>query len=126
MLLDGVRDLFDGTNYATVASVNPDGGPQSSVVWVATDGDEIIFSTVKGRRKHLNMVRDPRATIVVIDPANPYRYVEVRGTVSLEDDPTGSLIQDLSLKYAGKPYEEQNPDNQRVIVRITPQKVYQH
>ncbi|GII57561.1 PPOX class F420-dependent enzyme [Planotetraspora thailandica] len=126
MLLDDVRDLFDGTNYATITSVNPDGGPQSSVVWVAAEGDEIIFSTVKGRRKHLNMVRDPRVAIVVIDPANPYRYAEIRGTVSLEDDPEGSLIQTLSLKYAGKPYEEQNPDNQRVIARIAPQKVYQH
>ncbi len=124
MLSDGVREFFDGTNFATVASINPDGAPQASVVWVKTDGDDILFSTVKGRRKHKNFERDPRVSIVVVDPANPYRYVEVRGSVTLTDDPPGALIQELSYKYEGKPFQEPHPDNERVIVRIHPRKVY--
>ncbi|WP_433222428.1 PPOX class F420-dependent oxidoreductase [Microtetraspora malaysiensis] len=124
MLPDGVRELFDGKNFATVVSLNPDGAPQASVVWVRTDGDDILFSTVKGRRKHRNFERDPRVTIVVIDPANPYRYVEVRGVAEMEDDRSGALIEELSLKYAGRSWEEPHPESERVIVHIKPQKVY--
>ncbi|TKK90897.1 PPOX class F420-dependent oxidoreductase [Herbidospora galbida] len=123
-LPDGVRSLFDGANFATVSSVNPDGSPQASVVWVRTDGDAILFSTVKGRRKHRNMERDPRVSILIVDPADPYVYAEVRGSVTLFDDPHGDLIQELSHKYAGKPFVEGSPDNERVIVRIAPEKVY--
>jgi|SRR4051794_25172614 PPOX class probable F420-dependent enzyme len=123
---DEIRAFFDATNFATVATINPDGAPQASVIWVTTDGDDILFSTVKGRRKHRNLVRDPRASIVVFDPANPYRYVEVRGSVELVDDPEGRLIQELSRKYVDTAFEEANPDNQRVIVRIKPHKVVAH
>lgn len=119
---EDVRKLFDAANYATVTSINPDGGPQSSVVWVRTDGDDILFSTVKGRRKPRNFARDPRAGILVIDPANPFRYAEVRGRVVMEDDPTGELIQELSHKYTGKPWED-TPGNERLIVRIRAEKV---
>ncbi|MEV1247497.1 PPOX class F420-dependent oxidoreductase [Nonomuraea sp. NPDC052129] len=117
-----VRELFDGPNYATVTSINPDGGPQSTVVWVRTDGDDVLFSTAKGRRKPRNFERDPRASLLVIDPANPYRYAEVRGRVSMEEDPAGDLIQELSLKYTGKPWEDK-PGVERLIVRISPEKV---
>ncbi|WP_055483155.1 PPOX class F420-dependent oxidoreductase [Sphaerimonospora mesophila] len=124
MLPDSARDLFDGVNFATVASLNSDGSPQASVVWVKTDGDDILFSTVKGRRKHRNIVRDPRVSIVVIDAANPYRYAEVRGTATLADDKTGELIQELSHKYTGQDWVEADPDSERVIVRITPNKTF--
>ncbi len=77
-LPDGARSLFEGPNFATVSSVNLDGSLQASVVWVRTDGDGILFSTVKGRRKHRNMERDPRVSILVVDPADPYVYAEVR------------------------------------------------
>ncbi|MFI6501950.1 PPOX class F420-dependent oxidoreductase [Nonomuraea typhae] len=122
VLSDEVRKLFDGPNYATVTSLNPDGGPQSTVIWVRTDGNDILFSTVKGRRKPRNYQRDPRTSILVIDPANPFRYAEVRGTVTLEDDPAGDLIQELSEKYRGKPWEE-HPGAERLIVRVRPEKV---
>lgn len=119
---EGVRKLFDDPNYATVTSLNADGSPQSTVVWVRTDGDDVLFSTVKGRRKSRNFERDPRTSILVIDPDNPYRYAEVRGTVALEDDPTGALIQELAHKYTGQPWVDQ-PGTERLIVRIRPEKV---
>lgn len=124
MLPDSARDLFNGKNFATVATLNPDGSPQASVVWVKADGDEVLFSTVKGRRKHRNIVRDPRVSIVVIDSADPYRYAEVRGTASIVDDKESQLIQELSRKYTGQDWVEPNPDSERVIIRITPTKVY--
>ncbi|NRQ33921.1 PPOX class F420-dependent oxidoreductase [Nonomuraea sp. NN258] len=116
------RELLDAPNYATVTSINPDGGPQSTVVWVRTDGDDVIFSTVRGRRKPRNFERDPRASLLVIDPENPYRYVEVRGRVTMTDDPTGALIEELSQKYRGMSWEDK-PGTERLIVRIAPDKV---
>ncbi|MFE3455247.1 PPOX class F420-dependent oxidoreductase [Nonomuraea sp. NPDC059194] len=119
---EDVRKLFDGPNYATLTSINPDGGPQSTVVWVRTDGDDILVSTIKGRRKPRNLERDPRVSILVIDPADPYRYAEVRGSVTVEDDPEGALIEELSLKYTGNSWEEP-PGQERLIIRIHPRKV---
>ncbi|WP_084964208.1 PPOX class F420-dependent oxidoreductase [Thermoactinospora rubra] len=121
-LPERVRKLFDGANHAIVTSLNPDGGPQSTVVWVRTDGDDVLFSTVKGRRKHRNFLRDPRTSVLVVDPEDPYVYAEVRGVVTMEDDPDGALIQELSLKYRGEPWKEP-PGNERVIVRVRPRKV---
>ncbi|MER7211786.1 PPOX class F420-dependent oxidoreductase [Streptosporangium sp. NPDC000239] len=125
-LSDGVRALFDAANFATVTSLNEDGSPQASVIWVKTDGDDIVFSTVRGRRKDRNFARDPRTAVVVIDHANPYRYAEVRGRVTVTEDPTGSLIQELAHKYTGKAWEESRPDTQRLIVRVIPEKVHLH
>jgi len=123
VLPDAARELFDGTHCATVACLNPDGSPHASVVWVKTDSDDVLFSTLKSCRKYRNILRDPRVTILVLDSANPYRYAEVRGTATVIDDPEGSLIQELSRKYTGRPWPAE-PDRQRVIVRITPKKVF--
>src|SRR6201986_1616205 len=78
--------LLDGRNYAVLATVNPDGSPQTSVMWVGRDGDDVLFSTVEGRRKHRNMVRDPRVSITVIDSSDPENYVDLRGRVSMSPD----------------------------------------
>lgn len=119
-----VRTLFDGVNFATVTSLNADGSPQASVVWAKTDGDDIVFSTVRGRRKDLNFARDPRTAIVVVDHVNPYRYAEVRGKVTVSADPTGALIDELSHKYTGKSWVEAHAGAERLIVRVIPERVY--
>lgn len=67
------RVLLDGKNFATVATLNPDGGPHTSVVWIGRDGDTVVFSTTAGRRKARNLARDPRISITIFDTANPYR-----------------------------------------------------
>ncbi|WP_312024786.1 PPOX class F420-dependent oxidoreductase [Nonomuraea sp. WAC 01424] len=121
-LPEEARRLLDAPNYATVTSINPDGGPQSTVVWVRTDGDEVLFSTVRGRVKPRNFDRDPRTSLLVIDPDNPYRYVEVRGRVAVEEDPEGELIEELSQKYRGQPWQDK-PGTERLIIRIRPDKV---
>jgi PPOX class probable F420-dependent enzyme len=120
---DLAKRLIDAKTFAVVSTVNPDGAPQSSVVWVKRDGDDVLFSTIRGRRKTRNMERDPRVSITLYDPADPYRYVEVRGTVSLTEEGGPELIQELSQKYDGTPFREGNPANVRVVVRVTPTKV---
>ncbi|MCE0445716.1 PPOX class F420-dependent oxidoreductase [Streptomyces tricolor] len=126
-LSDSLKSLLDGKVFIVVGTVQPDGSPQMSPVWVKRDGDELLFSTTVGRRKEQNLRRDPRVTVVVMDPENPYAYAELRGTAEMTTEGGPELIDELSLKYTGKKYAEFNPaskdDAQRVVVRITPRKV---
>jgi len=111
--------MFDGRNFATVATLQPGGEPQTSVVWVRADGDDVLFSTIKGRRKHANLTRDPRVSVLVFDAADPYTYAEVRGTAEITEDPAAELIEELSQKYTGEPFGDR-PGERRVIVRVRP------
>jgi PPOX class probable F420-dependent enzyme len=121
---DKVRTLFDGKNFAVLSTLEPDGTPHSTMVWAKRDGDDILFALPKGRRKTANLNRDPRATVVIFDAANPYESAQVQGTASLADDPNGTLINDLSHKYTGGPYPGfAGPNPQWVTVRITADKV---
>jgi PPOX class probable F420-dependent enzyme len=115
--------LLDGRNYAVLATVNRDGSPQTSVVWVGRDGADLLFSTVEGRVKHRNMVRDPRVSVTVIDSADPENYVELRGRVTISRDVRRSLDTRLSWKYDGKDPGEDRPGAVRVVVRMTVEKV---
>jgi PPOX class probable F420-dependent enzyme len=123
-LTDNVRTLFDGKNFAVLSTLEPDGTPHSTVVWAKRDADDILFALPKGRRKIANLNRDPRATVVIFDAANPYQSAQVQGTASIEDDANGMLIDDLSHKYTGGPYPGfAGPNPQWVTVRITANKV---
>ncbi|MEZ5115964.1 MAG: PPOX class F420-dependent oxidoreductase [Candidatus Nanopelagicales bacterium] len=119
------RAWIDAPEFATIATVEPDGRPHLSVVWVERDGDDLLVSTVVGRRKHRNLVRDPRATVLVSPREQPYSYVEVRGTASLTEEGGRELIDRLNLKYHGvdRYAGDDGTDNVRVVVRITPDKV---
>lgn len=121
-LPDAARELFDGPNYVTVATIDPDGKPQLSIIWAKRDGDDVLFSTIKGRRKYSNLVRDGRASALVYRADDPYTYAEVRGAATLTDDPSAELINELALKYTGQPFGDR-PGEQRVIVRIIPDRV---
>jgi PPOX class probable F420-dependent enzyme len=123
-LTDKVRTLFDGRNFAVLSTLEPDGKPQSTVVWVARDGDDIVLALPKSRRKTANLNRDPRAAVVIFDADNPYTSAQVQGTAALEDDPDGALIDQLSHKYTGGPYPGfAGPNPQWVTARITADKV---
>jgi PPOX class probable F420-dependent enzyme len=117
------QELLDATNLVAVTTLNDDGSPQTTPVWVGRDGNDILMSTVKGRKKTRNLERDPRVSVMFFDPSNPFSYFSVSGSVVLSDDPSGSLIQDLSQKYTGGPYTNDGPGAERVIVRLSPQKV---
>src|SRR5438552_4767128 len=120
---EATRELQDGKNIATVATVNPDGGPQASVVWILRDGDTVLFSAISTRRKVLNLTRDPRISLTVFDIANPYQSVEIRGTAELTGDPGKSLPTALSQKYLGEDPPPESAELTRVIVRVIPERV---
>ena len=121
-LSDAALALLDGRNYAVLATVNPDGSPQTSVMWVGRDGNDVLFSTVEGRMKHRNMRRDPRVSVTVIDSANPVNYVELRGRVSMTPDIGRQLDTQLSWKYDGRDPGQDRPGAVRVAVRMVVEK----
>jgi PPOX class probable F420-dependent enzyme len=123
-LNDTVKSIVDGKNFATVATLNPDGSPQTSPVWITRDGDDLLISTVAGRLKERNLRRDPRASVTVFDHDNPYNYFEARGTVTFTEEGGFKLINDLSHKYKGTDYTgDEGTDNVRVVIRLTPEKL---
>ncbi|MFJ4774612.1 PPOX class F420-dependent oxidoreductase [Streptomyces uncialis] len=126
-LSEDLKALLDTPVFLTVATIQPDGSPQVSPVWVKRDGDDVLFSTTVDRRKEQNLRRDNRVTAVVQPADAPYSYAEIRGTAQLTTEGGQELIDELSLKYTGKKYAEFNPsaaeDAPRVVVRITPRKV---
>jgi PPOX class probable F420-dependent enzyme len=120
---DATRRLLDGKNFATVATLNPDGGPHSSVVWFIRDGDAILFSTSSTRKKARNLARDPRISVTVFELENPYNSVEIRGSAELLDDPEKALPMRLSHRYLGIDPPAESDEQTRLIVRVTAQKV---
>ncbi|WP_326796598.1 PPOX class F420-dependent oxidoreductase [Streptomyces sp. NBC_01808] len=122
-----LKQVLDGQVFITVATVQPDGAPQASPVWVKRDGDDLLFSTTAERVKARNLNRDPRISVVVIDPAAPYNYAQVRGTASVSTEGARELIDELSVKYTGKDYDTfsggHGGDGTRVVVRVTPETI---
>lgn len=124
-LPDLAKKLLDTSTYVTLTTLRPDGSAHSTPMWVKRDEDTVVFSTVVGRRKEQHLRRDPRATVSVFDPDNPYSYVTVEGTATLDPEGGPELIQELSRKYTGGPYSnDEGTDNVRVVVRITPTRAY--
>ena len=120
-----VKAWFDDPEHAVLGTVLPNGWPHLSVVWIARDGDDLLVSTVKGRRKHRNLERDPRVSVLVYPKDNPRSYVEVRGFVTMTEEGGRELIDSLARHYRGQdryPLDD-GTDNVRVVVRITPEKV---
>ena len=118
-----VRKLLDGRTFATIATLNPDGSPQTSVVWVKRDGDTVLFSTTAVRRKARNVARDPRVSLSVFDLDHPYTAVDIASTAELVPDPDRTLPLELSHKYLGTDPPPPGPNEVRLIVRVTPEKV---
>ncbi|MDI6103828.1 PPOX class F420-dependent oxidoreductase [Actinoplanes sp. NEAU-A12] len=118
-LPDLAKKLIDNPTYAVLTTINEGGAPQSTVIWVKRDGDDLLFSTTRGRVKTRNMERDPRVSVCAYDPAQPYSYITVQGIVALCDD-DGDLIGELSYKYANEPWTEDAPGTVRVVCRVTP------
>ncbi len=117
-LTELARRLLDEPTFVVVTTLNPDGGPQSSVVWIKRDGDDVIFSTLRDRQKGRNLARDPRVSVCFYDPAKPILYVEIRGTVEMTEEGGRELIDELSHKYTGHGYPVEPPEHVRVVCRV--------
>ena len=115
-------DLFKKKAFASLATVMPDGRPQVTPVWCEYDGKHVIVNSAKGRVKDRNMRRDPRVSLAVIDPDNPYRYLEVRGRVmEVTESGADAHIDKLAHKYTGANYAHRRPGEVRVIYKIAPE-----
>jgi PPOX class probable F420-dependent enzyme len=123
-----LRAVLDSPIFATVATIQPDGTPQQSVVWVERDGDDVLFMVGIGSRKERNLRRDPRASVLVCPPEAPYGYAAIRGRAVFEPALSERLRDVLAIKYIGVPYAEhvaRTPEAEAgdvVAVRLVPER----
>ena len=121
---DNFRDLFDKKAFASLGTLMPDGGPQVTPVWVDYDGTHVLVNTARGRAKDKNMQRDGRVSLALIDPDNPYRYLEIRGRVAeVTENGADQHINKMAKKYLGQDlYPYRQPGEVRVLYKIEPEK----
>lgn len=119
------RDLFDKKAFAHVATIGAGGRPQSTPVWIDYDGRHIRFNTARGRIKDKNLQQNPVVALSVLDPDNPYRYIQVRGRVAeMTEQGADAHIDALARKYLGQDrYPFRQPGEVRVIVKVVPEHV---
>jgi PPOX class probable F420-dependent enzyme len=119
--------IRDNAFYGVVTTLRPDGSPHSTVVWVTEEDGKVLFNTAYPRVKARELERDPRASVVVVDPGNGYRWVAVSGTVELTTDGAKADIDELSRKYDGIDYPNHEKGESigetRVTARLTPEKI---
>ncbi len=122
MIPESHRDVLDKKGFAHVATIGPSGEPHSSPVWYDWDGEHFVFSQTKTRQKYRNLQRDPRVAISIIDPDNPYRYLEIRGTLDgVEEDEGNAFINAMAKKYLDEDvYPWPQPGDERIVLRIRP------
>lgn len=118
-------DLFQKKAFAHLATLMPSGQPQVTPVWVDYDGHHVIVNTAQGRQKDKNLQRDQRVALSIIDPDNPYRYLEVRGRVADRSvNGADAHIDAMARKYLGKDkYPFRQPNEVRVLYKIEPEHV---
>jgi len=126
-LSTAVRRLLDEPNPAVLATLNADGSPQTSVIWVGREGDELVISSAAGRRKDRNIRRDPRVSLSVYDQRDSEIYAEIRGRATVTEDTGRALAVRLAEQYAGPGAGEQflalPAEIVRVVIRIVPEHV---
>jgi PPOX class probable F420-dependent enzyme len=120
------RDLFNKRAFASLGTIMPNGEVQVTPVWVDVDNGNLLFNSARGRVKDKNVRRDPRVTLTLIDPDNPYRYMEVRGrVVDITEKGADQHINKLAKKYLGvDKYPYAQPGEVRVQYRVKPERVH--
>jgi PPOX class probable F420-dependent enzyme len=121
------EDLLKSRALAHVATTGPDGAPQVNPVWFDWEDGKVKFSQTKTRQKYRNVQRDPRIALSIVDPENPYRYIEIRGkVVGIEEDPNLDFINKMASKYMGQEkYPWHRPGDERVVVVVEPERTTQ-
>jgi PPOX class probable F420-dependent enzyme len=125
MLEPRVLELAQGPNIAAVTTMLPDGTPMTQPLWVDADDQHLLLNTEVHRQKFRNITRDPRVTVMIVDPESPYLYVEVRGEVveTVTGPEARAHIDTVSRKYTGGDYG--NPiQSERVILKVAPKRQY--
>jgi PPOX class probable F420-dependent enzyme len=119
---DSHRDLLE-LPVATLATVGPDGRPQLSAVWFVAEAEQFKISLNTGRQKVRNLQRQPACTLFLLDLANPYRYLEVRGDAELAPDENYEFAARVGAKYGADVKAMDQPGDSRVVVSVKPAKV---
>jgi PPOX class probable F420-dependent enzyme len=124
-LTDTQKALIAAKNFAHLATLNPDGSPQVTPVWVEFDGTHVVVNSEKTRRKVKNLERDPRVALSIANGDNPYQYIEIRGkVVEITTEGGAEGIDRLAKKYIGQDtYPWNKPGDVRVLIKILPEKV---
>jgi PPOX class probable F420-dependent enzyme len=127
MIPSGYEDLLESTALAHIATIGPHGEPQVTPVWFGWDGQHVRFSQTKTRQKLHNLQRDPRIALSIVDPANPYRYLEIRGhVIAVEEDPKLDFINSMAKKYLGQDkYPWHREGDERVVIVVEPERTTQ-
>ena len=121
---DKQREFLEQPFVGTVTTLRNDGSPHSTIVWVDTDTDEVLFNTAVGRAKERHLRKDPRVSLLVVDPEDTYRWLAINGNAELTTEGADAQIDKLAKKYLGQEeYPWRKPDEQRVMVRIRPERV---
>jgi PPOX class probable F420-dependent enzyme len=116
--------LEENPFVGTVTTLRADGSPHSTIVWVDVDDGKVSFNTARGRAKTEHLDKDPRASLLVVDPSDTYKWVAVSGPAEVTESGADAQIDKLAKKYLGKDeYPWRKPTEQRVTVRITPEKI---
>ena len=123
-LPDKYADLLQKKAFANLGTLNRDGSPQVTPVWVDYDGKHVRINSALGRQKDKNIRRDPRVSLAIQDPENPYRYLEIRGkVVDITEKGADDHINSLAKKYLGKDvYPFRQAGEKRVLYKIEPRK----
>jgi PPOX class probable F420-dependent enzyme len=118
-------DLFQKKAFASLVTLMPSGSPQVTPTWCDYDGQNVLINSARGRQKDRNMKRDPRVALSILDPENPYRYMEIRGTVvEITENGADDHINRMAKKYLDKDlYPLRKAGEVRVIYKIQPQRV---
>jgi PPOX class probable F420-dependent enzyme len=119
-------DILTKQAFAHLSTLNADGSPQVTPVWVDFDGTNVVINTARGRVKTKNLEREPRVALSIADPENPYRYLGIQGrVVDMTENGGDAHIDKMAKKYLGKDtYPFRSPGEKRVIVKIAPDKVH--
>lgn len=118
------RFLSESPFVGVVTDLREDGSPHSTVVWVDVEDGKVSFNTARGRAKPRHLEQDPRVSLLMVDPNDPFRWVAVSGRAELTEEGADQQIDKLAKKYLGKDeYPWRNPEETRVKVLIEPQKV---
>ena len=126
-LSERAKKLIDGKNFASVATLMPDGSPQVANVWIDRDGDTIILNATNSRQRTKNLKRDPRIAISIFDLTNPYQTVSIRGkVVDISEKGGEEHIDKMAMKYRGAMYAYHDPKNPRVLLRVEATRIHEN
>lgn len=116
------KDLLNA-QVAVLGTVGASGRPQLSAVWFLADGDTVKLSLSNTRQKTKNLIANPQASLLILDPANPYRYVELRGAAEVTEDDNYAFADKVGAKYGADLRERDQPGDVRMVVTIKPARV---